>query len=80
MRKHGKYGKYRKYSDEDILVEANKYLESGMTIINAATILSMLISTLSWHLQYRLKGINYALWVRVYSKILTYTGGRRRYK
>lgn len=75
-----KRGKYRKYSDEDILVEANKYLEEGMTMIDVATALSMPVSTLSWHLQYRLKDIDYALWVRVYDKTLTHTGCRRQYK
>lgn len=74
MRKHGKH---RKYTDEDILTEANKYLEEGMTVISVATMLSMPISTLSWHLQYRLKDIDYALWVRVYDKIVTHTGRRR---
>lgn len=74
MRKHGKH---RKYTDEDILTEANKYLEEDMTIISAVTALSIPVSTLSWHLQYRLKGINYSLWVRVYDKTLTHTGHRR---
>lgn len=74
MRKHGKH---RKYSDEDILVEANKYLEEGMTIITAALVLFVPVSTLDWHLRVRLKDVNYTLWERVYSKILMHPGRRR---
>lgn len=77
MRKHGKH---RKYIDEDILTKANKYLEEGMTMIGVAAALSTPVSTLSWHLQYRLKDINYSLWTRVYNKIVTHTGRRRWYK
>lgn len=77
MRKHGKH---RKYSDKDILVEANKYLESGMTIITVALALSVPASTLDWHLRVRLKSINHAMWERVYNKSLMHPGRRRQYK
>lgn len=67
----------RKYTQEDILAEANMFL-SGNTIKQVAAALKAPISTVSWHLIYPLKGVNYSVWVRVRVRLDKYAKNKSR--
>lgn len=60
-----KHGKHRRYTEEDILAEAREYLKDGVGLVDAAKTLHMPFSTLSWHLAYPLRYIDFALWEEV---------------
>lgn len=64
-----KRGKYRRYTEEDILAEAEEYLKDGVRMQDAANALCMPLSTIAWHLFYPLHDINYDLWRRVRDKV-----------
>ena len=66
MRKHGKY---RRYSEEDILAEAKEYLKDGEVLESVARTLRVPLSTLSWHLTYPLRDIDHTLWEEVRIKV-----------
>ena len=66
MRKHGKQ---RRYTEEDILAEAEEYLKDGVRMQDAADTLSIPLSTLSWHLLHPLHSVNRGLWQRVREKV-----------
>ena len=69
MRKHGKH---RRYTEEDILAEAEEYLKDGVRMQDAADTLNIPLSTLSWHLLHPLKNINYNMWVAVRKRCFMY--------
>lgn len=64
-----KHDKHRRYTEEDILAEAREYLKDGVGLVSAAKTLCMPCSTLSWHLTYPLRYINFTLWQEVRIKI-----------
>lgn len=68
---------HRRYTQEDILAEANMLL-SGRTIIQVSKILSMPPSTVSWHLIYPLEEIDYYLWKKVRAKLDKYAKNKSR--
>lgn len=67
----------RKYTQEDILAEANMFL-SGNTIKQVAVALKVPVSTVSWHLIYPLKEIDYATWMRVRVRLDKYAKDKSR--
>lgn len=64
-----RHGKHRRYTEEDILAEAREYLKDGEGLESAAKTLGMPCSTLSWHLTYPLRDINFTLWQEVRIKV-----------
>ena len=64
-----RHGKHRRYTEEDILAEAREYLKDGVGMVDAAKTLGMPCSTLSWHLAYPLRYIDFALWEEVHIKV-----------
>lgn len=68
---------HRRYTQEDILAEANMFL-SGNTVKQVAVTLKAPVSTVSWHLIYPLKDINYSVWVRVRVRLDKYAKNKSR--
>lgn len=64
-----RHGKHRRYTEEDILAEAREYLKDGEGLESAAKTLHMPFSTLSWHLTYPLRYIDFTLWEEVRIKV-----------
>ena len=69
--------KRRRYTTEDILAEANMLL-TGRTIIQVSRLFSTPPSTISWHLIYPLKEIDYALWKKVRARLDKYAKNKKR--
>lgn len=63
-----KHGKHKRYTEEDILVEAKEYLKDDARLVDVAKTLHMPLSTLSWHLLHPLRDIDFALWAEVRAK------------
>lgn len=68
---------HRRYTSEDILAEANMLL-TGRTIVQVSKIFHMPASTVSWHLIYPLKDIDYYLWRKVRAKLDKYAKNKSR--
>ena len=62
MRKHGKH---RKYTVEEILEEAQVFINSNMTMREVAAKFKMPKSTLAWHLRCALARVDHSLWLAV---------------
>ena len=61
--------KLRKYTSETVLREAEMYLE-GYSITQIAKQLKMPNQTVSWHLIYPLKEIDYTSWIEIRDRLL----------
>lgn len=68
---------HKKYTSEDILVKANMFL-AGYNLKRISNTLNTPISTVSWHLIYPLKEIDYATWMRVRDKLDKYAKNKSR--
>ena len=68
---------HRRYTREDILAEANMLL-TGRTIMQVSKILNAPASTVSWHLIYPLKEIDYFLWKKVRTRLDKYAKNKKR--
>ena len=68
---------HRKYTPEDILAEANMFL-AGHNLSQVSAALSVPMSTLSWHLIYPLRDVNYALWTQVRARLDKYAKNKSR--
>lgn len=64
--------RYARYTESDILKEARMFCEARISIAGIAKRLQMSCSTVSWHLLYPLKNINYSLWVAVRKECFTH--------
>ena len=53
----------RLYSDKEVVKEAEFFLDNNIGVIRTAKLLNMPKSTLHWHLNTRLKKIDYRLWM-----------------
>lgn len=71
--------KYRRYTKNDILTEAHMYCIEQMTIVEISERLKVPCATISWHLLYPLKDIDYRMWVKVRCKCLAYAKKPERY-
>lgn len=61
-----------RYTESDILKEACMFCKEHISIVEIAKRLQMPRSTVSWHLLYPLKNINYSLWVVVRKECFTH--------
>lgn len=57
--------KYTRYAENDILKEACMFCKERVSIAEIAKRLRVPRSTVSWHLLYPLKNIDYSMWVAV---------------
>lgn len=71
--------KLYKYSAEIVSREAKLYLE-GYSIPQIAKMLKMPNQTVSWHLIYPLKEIDYWSWIEIRDKLLKRAKSPARYK
>ena len=71
--------KYRRYTKNDILTEAHMYCVEQMTVVEISERLKVPRATVSWHLLYPLKDIDYCMWVKVRCKCLAYAKKPERY-
>lgn len=71
--------KHRRYTKNDILTEAHMYCVEQMTVIEISEQLKVPRATVSWHLLYPLKDIDYHMWVKVRCKCLAHAKKPERY-
>ena len=69
----------RRYTDDDILTEARLFCELNMSIADIAKSLGVPLATVSWHLLYPLKNLNYRMWITVRCRCFAYTRKPERY-
>lgn len=76
----GKMGStYYKYSDSDVLYEAYLFCVECKSMLEISRYLKVPRSTVSWHLLYPLKDIDYMLWTEVRRKCIKHAKKPRRY-
>lgn len=69
----------RRYTDDDILTEARLFCELNMSIADIAKSLGIPLATVSWHLLYPLKNLNYRMWITVRYRCFAHTRKPERY-
>lgn len=69
----------RRYTDDDILTEARLFCELNMSIADIAKSLDIPLATVSWHLLYPLKNLNYHMWITVRYRCFAHTRKPERY-
>ena len=67
----------RKYTPEQVKQEANLFL-SGKSLKEVSRELGIPHSTVSWHLIYPLKQIDYSRWATIRTKLYKYTKSHKR--
>lgn len=68
----------RKYTKEQVIKEADLFLTHNWTLRQVSRHLGIPHSTVSWHLIYPLKQIDYSKWITVRTKLYKYAKSHKR--
>lgn len=69
---------YNRYTDLQVIREAEEVLKEGASIVTAAALLGMPQTTLWWHINHRLRRLDPSLYLRVREKMeRSFKGGGR---